>query len=229
MQEVQETQVKSLGWDDLLEQEMATHASILAWKILWKEPGGLQSKRLQRVRHEGVAEHTCSQDLNSIWKFLTPCLVGIPWLVSPRSLASPFPAHKSIIKNSTYLWLVNYQVINNTISHLLSAYLEIQALAHGGFPVKRCLMDRGMDSFISVFRFLTENILSLLCIFLKNTIGTRKHNDNLSFFFLLAEKIGLAKQGSGYWRGGLGKNRSTKEASLNKTHTLQVFGLCSQS
>ena len=44
-------------------------------------------------------------------------------------------------------------------------------------------MDRGMDSLISVFRFLTEKILSLLCIFLKNTIGTRKHSDNLSGFF----------------------------------------------
>ena len=41
--------------------------------------------------------------------------------------------------------------------------------------------------------------------------------------------MGLAKQGSGYWRGGLGKNRSTKEVSLSNIHTLQVFGLCGQS
>ena len=41
---VQETQVRSLGWDDPLEKEMATHSSILAWKISWtEEPGGLQS------------------------------------------------------------------------------------------------------------------------------------------------------------------------------------------
>ena len=39
-----ETQVRSLGWEDLLEEEMATHSSTLAWKIPWKEePGGLQS------------------------------------------------------------------------------------------------------------------------------------------------------------------------------------------
>ena len=48
-----ETQVWSLGWEDLLEKEMATHSSILAWKIPWtKEPGGLQSTRSQRVWHD---------------------------------------------------------------------------------------------------------------------------------------------------------------------------------
>ena len=43
-----ETQVQSLGWEDLLKKEMATHSSILAWKIPWtEEPGRLQSKGLQ--------------------------------------------------------------------------------------------------------------------------------------------------------------------------------------
>ena len=49
---MQETQVLSLGWEDPLEEEMATYSSILAWKIPWaKEPGGLQSMELQRVGH----------------------------------------------------------------------------------------------------------------------------------------------------------------------------------
>ena len=44
MQETQETQVRFMGGKDPLEQKMATHSSILAWKILWtEEPGGLQS------------------------------------------------------------------------------------------------------------------------------------------------------------------------------------------
>ena len=48
----QETWVQSLGLEDPLEKEMATHSSILAWEIPWTEvPGGLQSARLQRVRH----------------------------------------------------------------------------------------------------------------------------------------------------------------------------------
>ena len=49
---VRETQVQSLGREDLLEKEMATHSSILAWKIPWtEEPGRLQSKGSQRVGH----------------------------------------------------------------------------------------------------------------------------------------------------------------------------------
>ena len=48
-----ETQVQSLGQEDLLEKEMATHSSILAWKIPWmEEPGGLQSMGSQRVGHD---------------------------------------------------------------------------------------------------------------------------------------------------------------------------------
>ena len=45
----QETWAQSLGWEDPLEKEMATHASILAWEILWtEEPGGLQSMGSQK-------------------------------------------------------------------------------------------------------------------------------------------------------------------------------------
>ena len=47
-----ETWVRSLGWEDPLEKEMAAHSSILAWRIPWKEePGRLQSTGLQRVGH----------------------------------------------------------------------------------------------------------------------------------------------------------------------------------
>ena len=48
-----ETPVQSLGGEDLLEKEMATHSSILAWKIPWtEEPGRLQSLGFQRIRHD---------------------------------------------------------------------------------------------------------------------------------------------------------------------------------
>ena len=44
--------VQSLGWEDLLEEEMTTHSSILAWEVPWiEEPDGLQSMGPQRVRH----------------------------------------------------------------------------------------------------------------------------------------------------------------------------------
>ena len=51
MQDTQETWVPSLGLEDPLEKKMATHSSILAWKIPWAEkPGGLQSKGLQKIQ-----------------------------------------------------------------------------------------------------------------------------------------------------------------------------------
>ena len=49
---MQETEVRSLGWEDLLEKDMATHSSILAWRVPWTgEPGRLQSTGSQRVGH----------------------------------------------------------------------------------------------------------------------------------------------------------------------------------
>ena len=50
---MQEAQVQPLGWEDPLEKGMATHSSILAWRIPWtEEPGGVQSMRSQRVGHD---------------------------------------------------------------------------------------------------------------------------------------------------------------------------------
>ena len=52
MQETQETWVRSLGWEDPPEKEMATHSNILAWEIPWtEEPDGTQSTESQRVGH----------------------------------------------------------------------------------------------------------------------------------------------------------------------------------
>ena len=53
MQEMQETWVRSQGWEDPLEKELVTHSNILAWKIPWtEEPGKLKSMELQRVRYD---------------------------------------------------------------------------------------------------------------------------------------------------------------------------------
>ena len=53
MQETEEILVQSLGWEDPLEEDMATHSSILAWRILCtEEPARLQSIELHRVRHD---------------------------------------------------------------------------------------------------------------------------------------------------------------------------------
>ena len=61
---MQETQTKSLGWEDPPEEGMATHSSILAWGIPWREePGGLQSMGSQRVGHDLATEYTHMHNL----------------------------------------------------------------------------------------------------------------------------------------------------------------------
>ena len=57
---VQEMQARSVGWEDVLEEEIANHSNTLAWKIPWtEEPGKLQSMRSQRVRCNLATEQTC--------------------------------------------------------------------------------------------------------------------------------------------------------------------------
>ena len=64
-----ETWVRSLGREDSLEKEMATHSSILAWRISWREePGRLQSMGLQRVRHDWAT----SLSLFHFWRSVSP-------------------------------------------------------------------------------------------------------------------------------------------------------------
>ena len=71
-----ETRVRSLGWEDPLEKEMATHSSTLAWKIPWMEkPGRLQSVGSQKIGHDWVTftftltAFDCADD-NKLWKIL---------------------------------------------------------------------------------------------------------------------------------------------------------------
>ena len=59
---MKETQVQSLGWEDPLEKEMATHSSILTWESPWtEEPAGLPSMGLQRVGHDLVTKQQQQQ------------------------------------------------------------------------------------------------------------------------------------------------------------------------
>ena len=61
---MRETWVQSLGQEDVLEKDMATHSSILAWKIPWtEEPGRLQSMGSQRVGHDSDFTHSLTHSL----------------------------------------------------------------------------------------------------------------------------------------------------------------------
>ena len=67
---MRETQVQSLGWENLLEKEMATHSSILAWKIPWtEEPRRLQSTESQSVGHNWAT--SLSLSWSCIWRLLS--------------------------------------------------------------------------------------------------------------------------------------------------------------
>ena len=63
---VQETRVQSMGWENPLEKEMATHSTILDWKLPWTEESGLQSMGSQRVGHERLTlrREVCSLQLS---------------------------------------------------------------------------------------------------------------------------------------------------------------------
>ena len=94
-----ETQVQSLGWEDLLEKEMATHSSIHAWKIPWtEEPGRLQSMGSQRVRHDWATSL-------SLFKFViaflprSKCLL-ISWL---RSMSAVILEPRKIKSITVYI------------------------------------------------------------------------------------------------------------------------------
>ena len=80
-QEPQEMWVWSLGWGDPLEKKMATHSSILAWRIPWTEdPGRLQSRGSQRVGHYWAQQHStrvCGQLASNLWKTRTVCSIII--------------------------------------------------------------------------------------------------------------------------------------------------------
>ena len=119
--QVQETQVQSMGQEDPLEKEMATHSSILAWGIPWaEEPGGLQSTGLPKVKHSSVQSVT--QSCPTLYDPMNRSTPGLPvhhqlpeftqthihrvsdFIQSSHPLLSPFPPapnpshHQSLIQ-----------------------------------------------------------------------------------------------------------------------------------
>ena len=82
---MQETWVRSLGWEDPLEKETATHSSILAWRIPWtEEPGGLQSTGLQRVGRDWATTSLSSLiPMMLIFNLAISCLImsNLPWFM----------------------------------------------------------------------------------------------------------------------------------------------------
>ena len=98
---MQETWVPSLGQDDSLEQEMAPHSGILAWRIPWtEEPGGLQSMGLQRVGHDWVTN-------TFQYSFMTFCISVVLAVISTLSFFILFIWFSFFF--SWWAWLKVYQ------------------------------------------------------------------------------------------------------------------------
>ena len=92
MQELQETQVRSLGWEDPLKEGMATYSSILTWRIQWtEEPGGLQS--MGSVGHAAAAAAAA--------KSLQSC----PTLCNPKDGSPPGSPIPGILQARTLEWV----------------------------------------------------------------------------------------------------------------------------
>ena len=104
-------QVRSLGWEDPLEKEMATHSSILAWRILWT----VQSMGSQRVKHDWATNTvTFSQNIEEIlWRFCTSVCCTIPAQELPRN-----QRRKPKGKKEVYAW--NFLPPSLTYYYLLS-------------------------------------------------------------------------------------------------------------
>ena len=83
MHEIQETWGRFRGWEDPLEKEMATHSSILAWKIPWtEEPGGLPSMGSQGIRHDW-AQHSNKDEAkpSAQWHAINWILPTMIWVI----------------------------------------------------------------------------------------------------------------------------------------------------
>ena len=121
---MQETQVQSLGQEGLLEKEMTTHSSILAWKIPWMEkPGGLQSKGSQRVGHDWVTS------LHFTWNVPLVSLIFLKRsLVFSILLFSSFSLHWSLRKSFWFLVAILWN------SALKWAYLSFYPLPFTFLP-----------------------------------------------------------------------------------------------
>ena len=139
---MQETWVRSLGWEDPLEKGMATHSSILAWRILWtEEPGGLQSMGSQRVTHRPAgSESSCLQDAQEVHMWAAP-FKFLPWLHAESSghyentwcLAPPrdadgviwvWPGYLSPFSScpdDSYVWFGQWPCVRSSLSHTLGS------------------------------------------------------------------------------------------------------------
>ena len=131
-----QTWVRSLGWEDPLEKEMATHSSTLAWKIPWmEEPGRLQSMGSQKVRHNWAT--SLVHDVHPASATLATSPATLPTTVSPPVCICPAPLLSlSCLKSLRFLLHRNGCRLSGCISGL---HLSACPLLREAVPYSSCL------------------------------------------------------------------------------------------
>ena len=111
---MQEMRVLSLGWEDLLEKEMATHSSILARKFPWtEEPGGLRSIESQRVGHDLMTERARMEKAGNSLSMCVTLHEGEGILLIPKSKKNGLSSQSTW---SLTEWITGISVLNNNLS-----------------------------------------------------------------------------------------------------------------
>ena len=150
---MRETWVQSLGWEDPLEEGMATHSSILAWRIPWtQEPGGLQSMGSQKVGHSWMTKHSTQLEQN---RDVLEC-VEVHFMKSGAKV-------QQLQRHWTVLWKVTKNESSSSLplldsslwvpsAHLASAFC-FSRLALFSVPVghfSRCVCSRASTAFFAL-------------------------------------------------------------------------------
>ena len=134
---MQKTQVGSLSQEDPLEKKMAGHSSILAWEILWsEEPGGLQSKGLQKVRRDLEAKQQ-----------------GIIYKILSIQLSTGYLFPVGVIMKTSQTFSLSLSLLNfiwAVLGLCCCQWLSLAAVSQGYFPVAGCGL------LVSVATFVVE-------------------------------------------------------------------------
>ena len=135
--------VQFLGWEDILEEEMATHSSILAWRIPWtEEPSGLQSmgsqshmtewlRHTQHLHYYSISYHVCYY---YIWVY---CLVGFPYFTDGF-----------VLYYLTFLSLVEWRYLifsSDYLAYLIISYLIINSVQFSHSVMSNSLRPHGLQ------------------------------------------------------------------------------------
>ena len=165
-----ETQVWSLGWEDPLEKEMATHSSTLAWKIPWvEEPGTLQSMVPQRVRHDWAT----SLSLHTVYMFVHVCVCVVYGSLNVYSRSyykGRFTLFISLLKAILFCpclwWWYMILVINSVFWDSSNRILVVQRFPWF-YSLWNCV-EQTVHSFIhpSILSFMEKTHVGCLCTWL---------------------------------------------------------------